>query len=394
MVLRVELVAADLDVLSDRDGAKSEISLDSGLGLTLHVLDEVIGALPGGGQPRREVDALRLELLHHVAQPTLDLGRHHRLGRFDLDQFDESLGQAPDQTLADRVETRFLLLIADALAPPGDGLELADVVGNPVVAEFGQLEALDGRQLHGEVGRVLSALRHGREGELRSGFRAAELLVEVVGDPPLAHLVGPLLDVEARQLLTVAHGRQVNRHEITVGHWSTGVNEGAVALHLGANRLIEVLIGDRGIVDLDAQPGVAGDGDDRTDLALGLELDRAILLTAGHLDRGRGHQVDVVLADTAHEIGRDRVAKGLGARRREADTRLEELARSLSVAETRQLHLLGDRLEGTIDVAGELRLVDLDVQLDLVALEGFHRSLHRPRSLPVVSVAPPGHAVT
>ena len=45
-----------------------------------------------------------------------------------------------------------------------------------------------------------------------------------------------------------------------------------------------------------------------------------------------------------------------------------------------RLDLAGDRLERPVDVAVELGLVDLDVQLDLVPLEGFERALHRAAS--------------
>jgi hypothetical protein len=56
--------------------------------------------------------------------------------------------------------------------------------------------------------------------------------------------------------------------------------------------------------------------------------------------------------------------------------RASSTRRDLAVAETGQLHLAGDRTERLVDVAIELGLVDLDVQLDLVPLEGFDRRLH------------------
>ncbi len=70
--------------------------------------------------------------------------------------------------------------------------------------------------LHGgdrddEVGRLVGALRRGGERELVAGGRADELVVEVVGDPALADLVGPVLGVQAEHLLAVAGGGEIER---------------------------------------------------------------------------------------------------------------------------------------------------------------------------------------
>ena len=80
-----------------------------------------------------------------------------------------------------------------------------------------------------------------------------------------------------------------------------------------------------------------------------------------------------MLAHGLGEVLRDRVAQRLLAGRADADAGLEHPAWRLAVAEAGQLDLAGDRLERPIDVAIELGLVDLDVQLDLVPLEGFDR---------------------
>ena len=91
---------------------------------------------------------------------------------------------------------------------------------------------------------------------------------------------------------------------------------------------------------------------------------------------GRGDQIDVVLADRLAEVPRDRVAQGLLAGRADADAGLEHPPWRLAVAEAGHLDLAGDLLERQIDVTIELGLVDLDVQLDFVPLEGFNRRLH------------------
>ena len=126
-----------------------------------------------------------------------------------------------------------------------------------------------------------------------------------------------------------------------------------------------------GLRQLDAQPAVAGHGDLGPHLARGVEPDRPRLLAAGDLDLGRGDEVDVVLAHGPGEVLRDGVAQRLLAGGAEADAGLEHPAGRLAGAEPGQPDLAGDLAERLVDVAVELGLVDLDRQLDLVALEGL-----------------------
>ena len=126
-------------------------------------------------------------------------------------------------------------------------------------------------------------------------------------------------------------------------------------------------------VELDPQAAVAGEGDLGTHLALGLELDGAVVLATRDLDLRSGDEVDVVLADGLAEVARNRVAERLFAGGADADAGLEHAAGCLAVAKPRHFDLSGDRSERQIDVAIELSLVDFDVQLDLVPLQGFNR---------------------
>ena len=235
----------------------------------------------------------------------------------------------------------------------------------------------------GEVGRLLGALRCGGEGELVAGRRADELVVETFGDPALTDLVRPVLGVEAGDLLAVTRGRQVERDEVAGRGRPVDVVERTGAAQLALDHRVDLLVGGIGRRQFDAQPAVAGDGDLGTDLDRRVELDRTFLLAARDLDLRRGDDVDVVLADRLGEVLRDRVAQRLLARRADADARLEHPSRRLAVAEAGQPHLAGDGLERPVDVAIELVFLDLDVQLDLVPLEGFNRTLHRAASLSV-----------
>ena len=165
------------------------------------------------------------------------------------------------------------------VAPLVDRLELAEVLGDPLVGELGQHELLHRCDRDREVGRLVGALRRGRERQLVAGRRRrSSCVVEVVGDPALADLVGPVLGVEAGDLLAVAGGRQIERDEVAGGGRPVDVDERAVAAQLGCDRLVDLVVGGVGRRQLDAQAAVAGDGDLRAHLARGVELDRAVLL--------------------------------------------------------------------------------------------------------------------
>ena len=213
--------------------------------------------------------------------------------------------------------------------------------------------------------------------------RAGELVVEVIGDPALADLVGPVLGVQAEHLLAVAGGGEIEGHVVAGLHGAVDVGEDATAAQLGLTRLGDVVVGHRDRRELDTKAAVAGDGDGRTDLAGRVELDRAGLGAVGDLDFGRGDQVDRVLAHGLGEVLRNGVTQRLFTSGTDPDASFEHLARGLARAEARQVDLLRDELERPVDVVFELCFVDFDVQLDFVALEGLHRTLHRAPSVPV-----------
>ena len=183
-------------------------------------------------------------------------------------------------------------------------------------------------------------------------------------------------------------GGEVEGDVVAGGDRAVGVDERGVAALLGLVRLGEVVVGDLDRRELDLQVGVPLDGDGRADLARGVELDRAGLLALGDLDLRRGDQVDVVLANGTGEVLRDGVTQCLLTGGAEADAGFQHLARDLAGTEPRQADLLRDRLECPIDVVFELVFFDFDVQLDLVALEGFQRTLHRSASVSAARSVP------
>ena len=198
---------------------------------------------------------------------------------------------------------------------------------------LGQHELLDAGHRDDEVGRLVGALRGRRERPLVAGRDAGDLLVEVVGDPALADLVGPVLGVEPGDLLAVAGGGEVDDDVVAGGRPGARRRRARRTAALGGDGLVDLVVGGLRRRQLDAQAAVAGHGDLGTHLEGGVEGDRAVLLAAGDLDLGGGDQVDVVLADGLGEVLRDGVAQRLLAGRGEADAGLEHAARRLAGAE-------------------------------------------------------------
>ena len=247
-----------------------------------------------------------------------------------------------------------------------------------LVVQLGEDELLHGAHGDDEVGRLLGALRRGGEPQLVAGVGPDELVVEVVGDPALADLVGPVLGVQPGHVLTLAGRVEIERDLVAAGGRTVDVGELAVPAELGLHRLVDLGVRGRWRGQLDAQAVVAGNGDLGTHLTGGGEADRPVLLACGDLDLGRRDQVDVVLADRLGQVLRDGVTQRLLAGRGHADARLEHAAGRLAGTEARQPDLPGDLAEGRVDVLVELGLVDVHRQLDLVALQGLQRALHRP----------------
>ena len=141
-VLHVELVVADVDRLGLGHGAQCQVGLDRLDRLRAGALVELLRVLAGGREPGAEVDALGLELAGHVLHPVLHLGGDHRLGRIGVDQTGERFGQLGHHGLADLAELGVGEPLADRLGPLGDGVELADVLVDPLVGELGQRQLL------------------------------------------------------------------------------------------------------------------------------------------------------------------------------------------------------------------------------------------------------------
>ena len=143
-VLGVEVVVVDLDRLGVGDGAQGEVDLDRLLA-TGRAAPSMNGVrvLAGGRQPLLEVDALGLELADGVLHPRTAARRRPstRAARC------RRARRAPRSTLGDQLLAGLVELAARrALArcdarPLLDGVELAEVLGDPLVGELGQRPA-------------------------------------------------------------------------------------------------------------------------------------------------------------------------------------------------------------------------------------------------------------
>ncbi len=309
----------------------------------------------------------------------VEIGGDHRLGHLDLHELGECVVQRRARTLAGIAQLALGQRFTQVGRPRFDRVELADVLVDPFVGELGQLAMLHRLHLDDEVRFVLGALRCGDELDGVTGRRADEVIVEVVGDPTLPDLVGPVLGVQAEDLFAVAQCGHVDDHEVAGFGRTVDVAQRRVTSEFGLLRLGDVGVGHLDARQLDAQRVVTGDGDDRTHLAGRLELDRAGLFAVGDLDLGGGDQIDVVLADRSRQILGHGVAQRLFAGRAEPDAGFEHLAGHLAGTESGEVDLLRQQLERLVDVLVELRLFDFDVHLDLVVLEDFNRTLHGGR---------------
>ena len=99
-------------------------------------------------------------------------------------------------------------------------------------------------------------LGDGGEVQLVAGRGAEQLAVESGGDPALTDLVQPVLGVQPDDGLAVALGRQGERHLVAGLHRTVDVGERTVALDLGGDRLLDVVLGRVQRRQLDAQAAV------------------------------------------------------------------------------------------------------------------------------------------
>ncbi len=139
---------------------------------------------------------------------------------------------------------------------------------------------------------------------------------------------------------------------------------------------VHVLVGDLGVRDRDPEARVARQVQLWADLHHCVEGHRPGFLTGGDVDLGRGDGIDVLVPDGPGVVARQRVAERLLASHVLAQPGLEDPPGGLPGTEARDADLPGDLPKGGVQGPLELLLVDLDRELDLVALEGLDDGFH------------------
>ena len=148
----------------------------------------------------------------------------------------------------------------DVVGQLGDGVELRCRLGE-VVVELGELLLLDRGDADLDLDVLALEVAAGQragEGGAVAGGHAAQRLVEAVEHAALADLVAHTGDLAALDDLAVLAGGQVDDHEVAVGGGALDLGEAAEALAQGLDLLLDVLVGDRDVVDGDREPVSSG----------------------------------------------------------------------------------------------------------------------------------------
>ena len=218
----------------------------------------------------------------------------------------------------------------------------------------------------------------GGELELVAGRRPGEILVDLI-DPggPAADLVVVAIGGHPGDRLALVGGGDVDHDLVALGSSSLdGLEVGELLAH-PVDRLVDIVVAHLDGGNLDLQGFVATDLDRWPDLDDGVEGDGALVLAGRDVDLGRGDDVDLVLAHGGGVVVGKGLPEGLTPGILLPDPSLEDLAWRLARTEARESNLPGQTGEGGVEVLFELSFVELDHELDLVALEGLNRGLHR-----------------
>ena len=333
LILRSDLVVGGTEVLGCGDRTQRKIEAYGLLRLGTEPIDERVDVLAGGRQELLDVDALGGELaggpLHAPAQVRV----HQCVWRLDVGELHQLLRGPADQLAPGAVQLGVGEPATDAAGPFGDIVEFADVLGHPVVGELRGDELLDSRDLDRDVDWLGGALRCRGERTLVARGDADELVVEVVGDPPLTDLIGPVVGIESGDRLAVSRRRKIDDDVVADRRLTIDVAERPEPLQLCGDLGVDLLFGDGDRRQLDPQAPVARDRDLGANLEGGVDDDWPFLAPAGDLHLGRVDDVDVVFTHRLGQVLGDGIVERLLAGRGEADPRFEHPAGHLSGAE-------------------------------------------------------------
>ncbi len=180
------------------------------------------------------------------------------------------------------------------------------------------------------------------EGLVVAGAHADQGLVEALEHAAAAHAVGHAADLGALDRLAVLGGDQVDGHEVAVGRRALDVAQGAEPLTQRLDLVVDVVVGDRGVVDLGAQAVPVGNGDLGADVDLGGELDRLVVVDPGDLDLGLGQGLEVVRLQRLDVLLRDDLVDRLLEHGTAPDLAVDHRRGHLAAPEAGHVDLLGD----------------------------------------------------
>ena len=351
-----QIVLSDLDLQLVGDGIHQQLGLDRLLRVAAVVGVEFFAAAALLGELLGELLLVVVHTVDGVVQGVVDLGLHHLLRQRHVDLFEQLLdGLVPDLlSLLHPLDLGDLL--AQVLAQLVDGVELAGQLGE-IVVEFGQLARLDRLDGDGHLGLLAGmAAGHqcGGEDPALALLETDDRLVQTVDELARTDLVGQPLGVGLGDVLAVDGGRQVDRDEVAGLGGALDAGQGAEALLQRFQLGVDVVVVDLDGVDGQGQRGEVRQVDLGADVDLGGEHQLLVVLELGDLDLRLPQGLQRLGGDGLAVAAGQRVVDDLLEHRPAPDTGFQQLAGGLAGPEAGQPDLLGELLEGLVDLRLEL----------------------------------------
>ena len=224
-----------------------------------------------------------------------------------------------------------------------------------------------------------------------AGLLAAQLGVGPFRDAARPDLVHEVVGAQPLGDLAAAHPVHVDGDEITVPSWSFDLAQLGELLPEPVDAGIDLELGRLDWRNGDDEALIARYRDLRAYLHHGVESESAGVLAGCDVDLRGSDRVERCFLDGLGVVVRQCVPDHLGADRLGSEADLEQPPGDLAGAEAGHADFFLQPAEGLVDCGPKLLLVDLDGELDSVALEGLgsgaHRSwvLYRPYSAPAAT---------
>ena len=213
---------------------------------------------------------------------------------------------------------------------------------------------------------------------LLADLRADELVLEARDEAVGADLQRVVLALAAVECLTVDKALEVERREVAVFYLSAfrSVDELALAVLERLELLLDILVRDVDFVLRDIEALVVAELHLRTRRDRSLEDEILALFERLDVDARARHRVDLLLVESLAQCLRSDDIESFLQDSVLADVALDDHARSLALAETRDAHAVCETLACLIDCLVDFCCFDLNRQRDLLVLSIFYRNFH------------------